>query len=170
LAVGEDAAAKADTEAPAAPHSEVLALRPARRDDDSPALDVASLRGRRLADVLASGAVLLVAALSIAALVVHARRYLPFFSDDAFISLRYARRFLDGDGLTWTEGDRVEGYSNLLWILLCSGIGFLGSGLIAAARGLGLAHAGSVRRSRRWDYRSRPRVGEGRSIHVRGVA
>ena len=44
----------------------------------------------------------------------------PFFSDDAFVSLRYAERLLHGDGLTWTDGERVEGYSNLLWVLACS--------------------------------------------------
>ncbi len=34
------------------------------------------------------------------ALGVHASTYLPFFADDSFISLQYARRFLDGKGLT----------------------------------------------------------------------
>ena len=45
----------------------------------------------------------------------------PFFSDDSFISLRYAARLLAGEGLTWTDGERVEGYSNLLWVLLTAG-------------------------------------------------
>ena len=44
--------------------------------------------------------------------------YYPFFSDDAFISLRYAERLVEGHGLTWSDGDRVEGYSDLLWVLL----------------------------------------------------
>lgn len=68
-----------------------------------------------------------------------ARTYWPFFSDDAFISLRYARRLLDGGGLTWTDGERVEGYSNLLWVLACAGLGGLGIDLVAAARALGIA-------------------------------
>lgn len=63
----------------------------------------------------------------------------PFFSDDSFVSLRYAERLLDGHGLTWTDGERVEGYSNLLWVLLCSGLGALGLDLVTAARGLGAA-------------------------------
>lgn len=58
----------------------------------------------------------------------------PFFSDDAFISLRYVDRLLAGDGLTWTDGERVEGYSNLLWVLLGSGLGALGLDLVSAAR------------------------------------
>jgi hypothetical protein len=61
----------------------------------------------------------------------------PFCSDDAFISLRYAERLLAGHGLTWTDGERVEGYSNLLWVLACAGLGALGLDLVAAARTLG---------------------------------
>ena len=61
----------------------------------------------------------------------------PFFSDDAFISLRYSERLLAGDGLTWTDGERVEGYSNLLWVLLCAGLGAVGLDLVTAARLLG---------------------------------
>ena len=61
----------------------------------------------------------------------------PFFSDDAFISLRYSDRLLAGHGLSWTDGERVEGYSNLLWVLLCAGLGALGLDLVTAARWLG---------------------------------
>lgn len=61
----------------------------------------------------------------------------PFVSDDAFISLRYADRLLHGLGLTWTDGERVEGYSNLSWVLLCALLGALGLDLVAAARLLG---------------------------------
>jgi arabinofuranosyltransferase len=38
--------------------------------------------------------------------------------DDAFISFRYARNLLDGQGLVFNPGERVEGYSNLTWVLL----------------------------------------------------
>ena len=61
----------------------------------------------------------------------------PFFSDDSFISLRFSERLLQGDGLTWTDGERVEGYSNLLWVLLTAGLGALGLELVTAARLLG---------------------------------
>ena len=40
-----------------------------------------------------------------------------FFVDDAFISFRYARNLLEGHGLVWNPGERVEGYSNFLWVL-----------------------------------------------------
>jgi len=45
-----------------------------------------------------------------------------FVCDDAFISFRYARNLASGIGLRYNPGDHlpVEGYSNLLWVLLCS--------------------------------------------------
>ena len=43
------------------------------------------------------------------ALGLHACRYMPFICDDALISLRYAKRLLEGQGLTWNPGERVEG-------------------------------------------------------------
>jgi hypothetical protein len=64
---------------------------------------------------------------------------IPFVTDDAFISLRYAERLLAGDGLTWTDGERVEGYSNLAWVLLCALLGATGLDLLLAARLLGVA-------------------------------
>ena len=39
---------------------------------------------------------------------VHAAYYYPFISDDALISLRYARRLSQGLGLTWTDGEFVD--------------------------------------------------------------
>jgi hypothetical protein len=65
--------------------------------------------------------------------------YYPFLSDDSLISLRYVQRFIDGKGLTWNDGHPVEGYSNLLWILIISFLGKLGMDLILAARILGIA-------------------------------
>lgn len=38
--------------------------------------------------------------------------------DDAFISFRYAWNLHDGNGLVFNPGERVEGFSNLLWVLL----------------------------------------------------
>lgn len=64
--------------------------------------------------------------------------YYPFLSDDSLISLRYVQRFIEGKGLTWNDGHPVEGYSNLLWILMISLLGKLGMNLIVAARVLGI--------------------------------
>ena len=74
---------------------------------------------------------------SLIILAVHANYYMPFISDDALISLQYAKRFLQGHGLTWTDGIPVEGYTNLLWILLASLFGRFGIDLIDSVRFLG---------------------------------
>jgi len=52
-------------------------------------------------------------------LVIHGLTF-GFVVDDAFISFRYAQNLLDGHGLVFNPGEQVEGYSNLLWILLTS--------------------------------------------------
>src|SRR5690554_5727797 len=44
-----------------------------------------------------------------------------FTTDDAFITLRYARNWVDGHGIYWNPGDQpVEGYSNFLYLLLAA--------------------------------------------------
>jgi arabinofuranosyltransferase len=53
---------------------------------------------------------------------------LAWLSDDGFISFRYAEHLVSGHGLVYNVGERVEGYTNLLWTLL-----------IAAAMALGIA-------------------------------
>jgi hypothetical protein len=40
-----------------------------------------------------------------------------FIGDDAFISFRYARNLVEGNGLVWNPGEAVEGYTNFLWVL-----------------------------------------------------
>jgi hypothetical protein len=95
-------------------------------------------RGRQIALVLA------VAAPALVILGFHAARYWPFIADDALISLRYGDRLLGGHGLTWTDGERVEGYSNLLWVLGCAALGVLQIDLIAAARVLGALGMGAA--------------------------
>lgn len=85
-----------------------------------------------------------IAVIGVAALAWRASRYWPFIADDALISLRYARRLVAGHGLTWTDGERVEGYSNLAWVAACAGLHALGVDLITAARALGLAGHAAV--------------------------
>ncbi len=70
-------------------------------------------------------------------LMVHAFYYYPFFADDAFISLRYAQRLIEGKGLNWNDGEYVEGYSNLLWVLTTALLGFFDIDLVAAGRAVG---------------------------------
>lgn len=46
--------------------------------------------------------------------------------DDAMISMRYAKNFANGYGLVWNPGgERIEGYTNPLWVLYMSGIHLL---------------------------------------------
>jgi len=48
-----------------------------------------------------------------------------FTQDDAYISFRHAANFINGHGLVFNAGERVEGYTNFLWII------FIITGLIA---------------------------------------
>jgi len=55
--------------------------------------------------------------LSLLIFLFHAYLYYPFTVDDAFISFRYAQNFADGKGLVFNPGERVEGYTNFLFVL-----------------------------------------------------
>ncbi len=103
-----------------------------------------------------------------ALLAAHAYYYWPFIVDDALISLRYSERLLQGHGLTWTDGERVEGYSNLLWVLSCAALGATGMDLVLAMRLLSAGCAAAVivaiasqRPPRDWSWRefSAPLIG-----------
>lgn len=39
-------------------------------------------------------------------------------TDDAYISFQYAKNLAQGNGLVFNPGERVEGYTNFLWIIL----------------------------------------------------
>jgi len=77
-------------------------------------------------------------ALTAGALLWQAREYMPFFVDDSFIALRYVWRLLHGHGLTWTDGERVEGYSDLLWLLLIAAGGIFDGDLVMVSRFMGV--------------------------------
>ncbi len=51
---------------------------------------------------------------------------LRWVCDDAFISFRYAHHLVEGNGLVFNPGERVEGYTNFLWTILIAGGLFLG--------------------------------------------
>lgn len=74
------------------------------------------------------------------ALVLQIHHFWPFMTDDAYISLRYSQRLLQGHGLTWNDlPPAVEGYTNFLWVLMCAALGALGMNLETAAHTLGIA-------------------------------
>jgi len=56
--------------------------------------------------------------------------------DDAFISFQYARNLAEGRGLVFNEGERVEGYSNLPWVLAMAPFIRAGVDPLLAARAL----------------------------------
>jgi arabinofuranosyltransferase len=82
---------------------------------------------------------LLFAGVAIALMLLLASLSLHYIADDSFITFRYVQRFLDGKGLTWTEGEYVEGYSNALWAWVLILAGLLGAPIPAASQTLGIA-------------------------------
>jgi hypothetical protein len=48
----------------------------------------------------------------------HTWRFQFFIMDDAFTSFRYAQNLIDGYGLVYNIGEKVEGYTNFLWTLI----------------------------------------------------
>ena len=58
--------------------------------------------------------------------VVQAFGYFRFRVDDAYITYRYARNLSDGLGPVWNPGERVEGYTSFLWMLLLAALHVIG--------------------------------------------
>jgi arabinofuranosyltransferase len=59
--------------------------------------------------------------LALVLVVVRLSSFDAFVQDDAYISLRYARNLVEGHGLVFNPGERVEGYSNFSWTLMMAG-------------------------------------------------
>lgn len=57
-------------------------------------------------------------------------RWIP---DDSFISFKYANNLAAGHGLVFNAGERVEGFSNLLWTLVLAGAARTGIDTVRAA-------------------------------------
>ena len=66
-----------------------------------------------------------------------------FIQDDAFISFRYAENLVNAHELTWNagSGERVEGYTNFLWVLMLALPIALGLDPVPASQALGLGFA-----------------------------
>ena len=63
----------------------------------------------------------------------------PWLSDDAFISFRYAQNFVQGHGLVYNLGERVEGYTNFLWTILAALVIQLGGDVVVWSHLAGVA-------------------------------
>lgn len=72
---------------------------------------------------------------------IHLYHYEP---DDTFITLRYARNVALGRGFAFNPGERLEGYTNFLWLIILVLAGRLGLPLNATARLLGLLFSGAT--------------------------
>ncbi len=79
--------------------------------------------------------VVLVAVLPIAAGLVETLRR-AWVCDDVFISFRYVDHLLRGHGLVFNPGERVEGYTHFLWVILLAACNRLGFDLVALGRTL----------------------------------
>jgi arabinofuranosyltransferase len=92
-------------------------------------------RGRNLTAV----SLVALAAICAIALALQIYHFWPFMTDDAYISLRYSQRLIEGHGLTWNDlPPAVEGYTNFLWVLMCAGLAALGMNLESAAHFMGI--------------------------------
>jgi hypothetical protein len=64
-----------------------------------------------------------------------------FYNDDAYIVLRYAKNILEGNGLVWNIGEKIEGYSCFLWLMFISFLGYFHIDLVLASKLLGVFFA-----------------------------
>ncbi|MBW2454423.1 MAG: hypothetical protein JRI68_07925, partial [Deltaproteobacteria bacterium] len=49
--------------------------------------------------------------------------------DDAYISFQYAKNWASGEGVVFNPGQRVEGYTNFLWVAVLTPLYWLTQGL-----------------------------------------
>lgn len=74
------------------------------------------------------------------AFVLHSFHFNCFVFDDAFISFRYAKNFINGHGLVWNIGEQppVEGYTNFLWVIIISLFMKIGCEPVMVSKALGV--------------------------------
>lgn len=97
----------------------------------------ASADARPLGELL----IIPVALATVTVLVIQAVRA-SWLTDDAFIAFRYVDNLASGRGLVFNPGERVEGFSSLLFVLVLAPLRAMGIAPAAAARVLGIG--GSV--------------------------
>jgi arabinofuranosyltransferase len=80
----------------------------------------------------------IILSLIVAAVVVTGLAFFHYIPDDTYITLRYARNVMKGMGFVYNAGERVEGYTNFLWLLILTVKGQIGFPLVFSARALSL--------------------------------
>ncbi len=83
------------------------------------------------------------ALLVLALFALNVSRY-AFLGDDGFICFRYAQNLIDGDGLVYNPGERVEGYTTFSWVMLMALVMRLGLAPEIAANAIGIACGASI--------------------------
>ncbi len=81
----------------------------------------------------------LVATLAILAYGLYRAIDLRWICDDAFITMRYVKNFVDGNGLVYNIGERVEGYTHFLWLMMLAAARAIGFDPVDASQWLGIA-------------------------------
>jgi arabinofuranosyltransferase len=76
--------------------------------------------------------------LVLAILLIQVRTFWAATIDDAFISFRYSVHWAEGQGLTFNIGERVEGYSNFLWVAMMAVASRLGLDVVVTSKVVGL--------------------------------
>ena len=64
--------------------------------------------------------------------------FFHYIPDDTYITLRYAHNAVAGKGLVFNAGERVEGSTNFLWLVILIAAGKIGLPLVGACRALSL--------------------------------
>ena len=86
--------------------------------------------------------------------------HLAWTCDDAFISYRYAKHLVEGQGLVFNPGERVEGITNPLFTLMVAGLMAAGLEPRFASMALGgIAYVAVALTLAWWSYRKRPTTG-----------
>jgi len=65
-------------------------------------------------------------------------QHFDFLQDDAYITYRYVQNYLNGDGLVFNIGERIEGFTNFGWTVYLIAWGALNQDYIAISRVTGL--------------------------------
>ncbi len=69
---------------------------------------------------------------------------MSFIQDDAYISYRYVANYLNGDGLVYNIGERVEGFTNFGWTMYMMLLGVVGANFILISKITGFLFGGGV--------------------------
>jgi len=70
--------------------------------------------------------------------------HLRFIQDDAYITYRYVANYLNGHGLVYNIGERVEGYTNFGWTIYLLFLGVLKADFILLSRLTGFVFGGGT--------------------------